>query len=157
LKSTEAYLDDYLDKYNELKKLNELWRMRVTPQQFLTEIDRIRAYGIEARKNNYHNEYAITQYEKGKVEIMLMNNLTIEEMKAQVAWLNISQEIEFANAMPQIKARLNTIKTPLKFADVRNIYQWLFRKQITLEMLPPLVLEDFSKTRQYKFWMQKRD
>lgn len=37
MKTNEEYLDAYLDKYNYLKKKNELWRLRVTPQQFLSE------------------------------------------------------------------------------------------------------------------------
>ncbi len=36
MKTTEEYFDDYLDKYNFLKKKNEIWRLRVTPQQFLS-------------------------------------------------------------------------------------------------------------------------
>lgn len=40
MKTTEEYLDDYLDKYNELKKKNELWRLRVTPEEFIAEVER---------------------------------------------------------------------------------------------------------------------
>ena len=76
MKATEDYIDDFLDKYNELIKKEELWRLRVTPQEFIAEIERIRKYGKEARKSNYLNEYHIQCNENGMVSNMLMDKVT---------------------------------------------------------------------------------
>ena len=156
MKTTEGYLDDYLDKYNELKKKNELWRLRVTPQKFLEEVEKIRVYSIEAKKNKSFNRYHIHKSETAAIEIMLMGAATHEEMKAQFERLDKAKKMEFAAEAPEIQQQVKTIITPLKLKDVINIYRWLFRNQITLEMLPNNVLEEFSKTRQYKTYLQKR-
>ena len=83
MKTTEEYFDDYLDKYNFLKKKNELWRLRVTPQQFLNEIKKIRERGKNARKEKYWNEYHIQRNEEASVSILLMDILTFEEAREQ--------------------------------------------------------------------------
>ena len=44
MKSNSEYLDDYFDKYNDLKAKGELWRMRCSPEEFLKMLDKIRAY-----------------------------------------------------------------------------------------------------------------
>ncbi len=64
MKTTEEYLDDYFDKQNELSKKGESWRLRVTVHEFLTEIERIREYGVKARQSNYLTEYHIQKNEE---------------------------------------------------------------------------------------------
>lgn len=83
MKTAEEFLDDYLDKYNELKKKNELWRLRVRPEEFLAEIERIRVYGIATRKSNYLTEYHIQRNEKAMISVMLMDRVTKEEFIEQ--------------------------------------------------------------------------
>lgn len=83
MKTTEEYLDDYLDKYNELKKKNELWRFRVRPEEFLAEIEKIRVYGIVERKSNYLTEYHIQRNEEEMISVMLMDRGTKEEFIKQ--------------------------------------------------------------------------
>jgi len=84
MKTTEEYLDDYLDKYNDLKRKDELWRLRVSPQEFLLEIERIREYGVKLRQSNYFTEYHIQCNEKEQIVVMLMNRVTSDEFIAQV-------------------------------------------------------------------------
>ncbi|MBX7109302.1 MAG: hypothetical protein K1X61_11700 [Chitinophagales bacterium] len=155
MKTTEDYLDDYLDKYNELKNKNELWRLRVTPEKFLAEIERIRAYGIEQRKSNYLNEYHIQRNQEGMIAVMLMDAMTLDEMIEQANRLSEAAKLQFAEEAPEVQKQVKKIQTPLKLDDSRRIYTWLFRKQITLEMLSKEVFEEFSKTRQYQSLINK--
>ncbi len=155
MKTTEEYLDDYFDKYNKLKKQNELWRLRVTPQEFLLEVERIRAYGIEQRKTKYLNEYHIQKNQEGMIAVMLMDAMTHLEIKEQFDRLDIECKIQYAIAAPEIQERLKKIQTPLKFNDVVSIYRWLFRKQITLDMLSKEVFEEFRNTRQYEVYIER--
>jgi hypothetical protein len=153
MKTAEEHLDDYLDKYNVLKKKNELWRLRVTPEKFLAEIERIRAYGIEQRKINYLNEYAIQKNQEGMIAIMLMDVMTKEETIAQFKRIAELNKKQFALEAPKVQERVKQIQTPLKFEDTKRICTGLFRKQITLEMLSKEVFEEFSKTPQYKSYL----
>ncbi len=155
MKTTEEYLDDYFDKYNKLKKQNELWRLRVTPQEFLLEVERIRAYGIEQRKRKYLTEYHIQKNQEGMIAVMLMDAMTHLEIKEQFDRLDIECKIQYAIAAPEIQERLKKIQTPLKFNDVVSIYRWLFRKQITLDMLSKEVFEEFRNTRQYEVYIER--
>jgi rubrerythrin len=155
LKTTGQYLADYLKKYNELASKNELWRLRVTEQEFVTEIEKIRAWGAEARKANYLNEYAITRGENGQVAVLLMNKLTPEEAREQIKRNAEAAALQFAEEAPQIQEQLKKIQTPLRFKDVTNLYSWLCRKQITMAMMPKEVLEAFSKTRQYQTLLKR--
>ena len=155
MKTTEDYIDDFLDKYNELIKKDELWRLRVTPQEFISEIERIRKYGKEARKSNYLNEYHIQCNEKGMVSNMLMDKVTREEFMEQCEILKEAAKKQFAEEAPLIQKQIKQIKTPLKFQEAVNIYRWLFRKQITLEMLSAEVLEEFKMTTQYEILLEK--
>ena len=74
MKATDEYLDDYFDKYNELKKKNDLWRLRVTPEEFLAKIVRIRVYGTEKRKNKYLNDFHVESTQDNMISILLMDN-----------------------------------------------------------------------------------
>ncbi len=65
-----------------------MWRLRVTEQEFLAEVEKIRALGAEARKSNYQNEFSIKSGEDGQVAILLMDTVTIEEAREQVKRLN---------------------------------------------------------------------
>ena len=150
MKSTEEYISDYLEKYTTLLKKGELWRLRVTLNEFIKEIERIREYGIEQRKSNYLNEYHIQSNQNGKIEVLLMNKVTWDEAKAQSDMLDKATKLEFAAEAPKVQERLEKIQTPLKFNDVVNIYRWLSRKQITLEMLSKDILNEFKETRQYR-------
>ena len=67
MKTNEEYLDDYFDKQNDLIRKGERWRLRVSPEEFIKEIERIRAYGIEARKSKELTEYHIQSNEDGMV------------------------------------------------------------------------------------------
>ncbi len=56
MKTTEAYLDDYLDKYNSLKSKNELWRLKYTSQEFLKIVERAKSRAAEDREMGSLNE-----------------------------------------------------------------------------------------------------
>jgi hypothetical protein len=157
MKTTEEYLDDYLDKYNNLKKKNELWRLRVSPQKFLSEIDKIRTYGVDARERKYLNEYHIHKNEESMIEIMLMNAMTIEEIKDQSNKISSACEFQFAAETLEIQEKLKGFQSPLNFNKVKNIYTWLIRKQITIDMLSKDVFEDFSKTRHYIIFSKRKN
>ncbi|MBK8451693.1 MAG: hypothetical protein IPL42_17435 [Saprospiraceae bacterium] len=155
MKTTEELFDRYLDKFNELKIKGELWRLRVKPDEFLAEVEKIRAYGIEQRKSNYKNEYHIQCNQESMIEIMLMDIPTYDEMKEQFDRLAKDAEVQFALEAPAVQLRLQRIQTPLNFNDVVNIYKWLLRKQINLQMLSKEVFEEFRNTRQFELLLKK--
>ncbi len=150
MKSTEEYINDYLEKYTSFLKKGELWRFRLTLNEFIKEIERIREYGIEQRKSNYLNEYHIQSNQNGMISIKLQGALTWEEMKAQVDKMTEASEIERAKEIPMILERIKHIQTPLKSEDIRRIYKWIFYKQITIEMLSENLLKEFKETKQYE-------
>jgi len=45
---------------------------------------------------------------------------------------------------------LELIQTPLNYRDTINIYKWLLRKQITVEMISENVFNEFAKTKHYE-------
>ena len=59
MESNEKYLEKYLLKKAELEKKGELWRLRVTQEEFLSEIQRLRKHEIDAKNNSTLNEYHI--------------------------------------------------------------------------------------------------
>jgi len=102
VKTTEEYLNDYFDKQNELSRKGERWRLRVTPEEFLAEIEKIRVFEIEKRKSNTLNEYHIQRSIQGMISIMLMNRVTLDEARDQFERLRKSSEEEFAQEAPEI-------------------------------------------------------
>ena len=158
MKSNEEYLNRYHQNKKILEEKDELWRLKLTEEEFISEIANIRRYGEEARKGNYLNEYHIQRNEEASVGVLLMNLMTKEESIEQMNRLAKQAGIQFAKEAPEIQKRVKLITTPLQFTDVVNIYRWLWRKQITLGMIPSDVLEEFMKTEQYrKFVREKAD
>ncbi|MGI6319698.1 MAG: hypothetical protein ACOXZK_01735 [Bacteroidales bacterium] len=149
MESDEKYLEEYLLKKAELEAKGELWRLRATQEEFLKEIQRLRKYEIDA-KNSTLNEYHIQRNIEGTISVMLMESCTLEEMKEQAKRINEESEKDFAEEAPMIKERLVLIETPLKFRDSANIYLWISRNQISIDMLPLKVKDEFTKTRHYK-------
>jgi hypothetical protein len=80
---------------------------------------------------------------------------TIEEVRAQITRLQKQSEKSFALAAPKAQEDLKKITTPLSFEYTVDIYRWLLRKQITLDMIPKDVLKEFKKTGQYKEAMRR--
>lgn len=149
MESNEKYLEKYLLKKSELEAKGELWRLRVTQEEFLSEIQRLRKYEIDMKRNSALNEYHIQRNIEGTISVMLMDSCTLEEMKEQAKRINEESEKDFAEEAPMIRELLLLIKTPLKFRDSAKIYLWIFRNQISIDMLPLKVKEDFLKTRHY--------
>ena len=131
MKPTEEYLKEYYDKLYELSSKGEEWRIGVTPEEFLLEIERIREYEICNANNKHLKEFHIQRNVEGMISVMLMDKVTLEEAKEQCVKLQKAAEKNFAEDVPEIKQRLKLIQTPLKFRDTVNIYKWLWRKQIT--------------------------
>lgn len=150
MESNEKYLEKYLLKKAELEKNGELWRLRVTQEEFLSEIEKLRKFEIERKENNTLNDYQIQQNIEETIFIMLMDSCTFEEMKEQTKRLNEENEKDFAEEAPMIRERLKLIKTPLKFRDSANIYRWIFRNQISIDILSLKVKDEFTKTRHYE-------
>ncbi len=150
MKTTEDYLDDYLDKYNLLKSKNELWRLKHTPQEFLKIVERAKSRAAEDREMGYLNEFHIQQNEINVIAVALQNKCTREEMKAQFDRFTESEEASYKREELQVQKKISELVSPLNFKDVVAIYKALFVKQITLDMIPAAVLPEFTKTRQYQ-------
>lgn len=149
MKTTEEYSNDYFDKLKELSSKGER-RIRLTHEEFLSEIERIRTYEIDMRKSELLNEYHIQRNVEGMISVMLMGSATLEEAREQCEIHRKSGEVFFAEEAPEIKLRLEQIQTPLSHRDTVNIYNWIARKQITIEMLSEAVFCEFAKTKHYK-------
>src|ERR1035437_2356960 len=96
MESNEKYLEKYFLKKMELEQKGELWRLRVTQVEFLTEIQRLREYEIDAKKNSKLNEYHIQRNIEGTIAVMLMDSFTLEEAKEQTKRQSEASEEEFA-------------------------------------------------------------
>lgn len=155
MKTTEEYSNDYFDKLNELSGKGEQWRIRVTHEEFLSEIEKIRAYEINVRKGKHLNEYHIQRNIEGMISVLLMDSVTIEEAREQFERLRKAGEESFADEAPEIKQRLEHIQTPLSYRDTVNIYKWLLRKQITVEMISENVFNEFTKTKHYEMIIRR--
>lgn len=149
MESDEKYLKDFLLKKAELQAKGELWRLRITQEEFLKEIQRLRKYEIDAKSGTL-NEYHIQRNITGTISILLMDAYTFEEMNKQSKRLDKEAKKHFAEEVQIIRERINLIKLPLRFRDSANIYRWIFRNQISFEMLPANVKEEFSKTNHYE-------
>ncbi len=150
MKTTEEYSNDYFDKLNELSSKGEQWRIQVTHEEFLSEIERIRASEKDMRKSEHLNEYHIQKNVEGMISFLLMDKATTEEAREQCESHRKANEESFAEEIPRIKQRLKQIQTPLSHRDSVNIYNWMMRKQITIEMLSETVFREFSKTKHYE-------
>jgi histidyl-tRNA synthetase len=150
MKSNQEYLEIFNLKKKELEERGELWRMRVSEDEFIVEIEKIRRYGIEARKNSKLNEYHIQRSEEAQVYVLLMEKSTKEEMIEQANLISKQAEEEHKQEIESILSSLEKLQTPLKFRDIINIYRWIFRKQISIEMLPDNVRDEFVKTKHYE-------
>lgn len=67
MKTTEDYLDDYLDKYNLLKSKNELWRLKHTPQEFLKIVERAKRRTTEDRERKYFAFVGVWSFSKYQI------------------------------------------------------------------------------------------
>lgn len=150
MKTMEDYLDDYLDKYNLLKSKNELWRLKHTPQEFLKIVEQAKSSAAEDRVMGYLTEFHIQQNEITVIAVALQNNCTREEMMAQFDRFKKSEEAFYKREAPRVQKRISELVSPLNFKDVVAIYKALFVKQITVDMIPAVVLPEFINTRQYQ-------
>ncbi len=150
MQSTEKYLKVYRTKKEELSKKNELWRLRITEEEFLKEIDRLKQYEKNNKESKHLNDYHIERNIDTCIEVMLMNKPTTEEVIAQITSMTKASEEQFVSEATEIQNKLPFIKIPLRSRDARNIYVWIFRKQISIDMLPLKVKDDFIKTKHYE-------
>ena len=149
MESYEKYLEKYLLKKKELEQKGELWRLRISQEEFFSEINRLREYETDAKIHSKLNEFHIQRNIEGTISTLLMETCTVEEMRGQMKKLNETSEKEFAEDAPMVREQLKSIKTPLKFRDAANIYRWIFRKQISIEILPDRVRDEFVNTHHY--------
>ena len=61
----------------------------------------------------------------------------------------------YAEDAPRLKAYVMNLKTPINFYDVIEIYNGLYRNQITVENIANDVLDEFKLTRQYRSLLKK--
>ena len=81
--------------------------------------------------------------------------ITYEEVREQANRLKKAGEERFKKEAPLIQNELlKLIKPPLSFFDKVHIYRWLFRNQITIEMLSKEVFDEFKETKQYENYIE---
>lgn len=79
-----------------------------------------------------------------------MKKVTLEEAKRQAEMLANHSKVKFVLDTPLIQEEVKKLQPPLTFEMARSIYRWLFRKQISIEMLPTGILEEFKKTEMFE-------
>ena len=106
---------------------------------------------------SYFNEYHKAESEKAMkaLEEMKKNPLTYEQIKAQFESIDKLAKEQFAEEAPNAQATVKLYKVPLKPRQLRQIYTWLFRNQITLDIIPIDILAVFKETRQYEIIIRK--
>jgi hypothetical protein len=81
--------------------------------------------------------------------------VALKEAREQANRLQKAGEERFKKEAPLIQNELlKLIKPPLSFFDKVHIYRWLFRNQITIEMLSKEVFDEFKETKQYENYIE---
>jgi ribonucleotide reductase alpha subunit len=150
MESNDFYLIEYDRKVETLTKKNELWRLRVTRQEFINKVEELRIYEVEAKERKYLNDYHIESNIKGSISIMLMDTPTIEEAMEQAERLRKEAEKYFAEEAPEIREIVRKFELPLDKRKKRFIYSSIFRNQITIDDLQTSIKEEFIKTDTYE-------
>lgn len=150
MKTTEELFDDYLDVYNDLKRKNELWRLKVSPHEFLEKVKSLNEKVNETKKGS-PQELAI-RIRKYNIEIakLLSINPTINEVRKQIETINKSSQIAFEKEKENIKYQIQKIELPLTSKELINIYKWIGRNQIAFSDLPLPIQEEFKQTSKYQ-------
>lgn len=156
METNQIYLIDYDSKVEKLKTKDELWRLRVTREEFISKLEELRIYEKEAKERKYFNDYHIERSIKGSIAIMLMDALTFEEAMAQSKILKKEAEKQFAIEAPEMKVLVRKLELPLTIPKKRFIYSSLFRKQITLDDLQISVKDEFKNTEQYESLLKRK-
>ncbi len=81
-------------------------------------------------------------------------SFTLQEKREQFTRLKKEAEIQFVKDAPAVQEYVKIIKVPLKLYEKANIYRFLCRNQITLDMLPKDVLDEFKSTRMYEEYLK---
>jgi len=92
---------------------------------------------------------------RAKAALAKQGPVSLEKMKAQAEKSRKHSEEAFARDAPKIQKGLKELTTPLSFNDTVHIYKWLYRKQITLEMLPGNIREEFLNSQQYQVYLAR--
>ena len=155
MKLVEDYFDDYLDRYNILLKRNELWRLKLTPIQFIQKVEEIKLHGNEARKRGLLNEYHIERNEMGKISILLMDKLTWEEVMNDIDRLKKLKKEFIDEEALEIHKYLKGIRTPLDREIIRVIHSGLIHNQISLLSIPQHLLDEFIETEHFRIFLKR--
>lgn len=86
----------------------------------------------------------------------MTNNPTIEEKLAQAERRKKSKEKYYLTQAPLVQEFVVALKTPINFHQVVEIFNGLIREQITFEMIPQDVLEEFVLTRQSRAVIKRK-
>jgi hypothetical protein len=150
MKTTEELFDDYLDVYNDLKRKNELWRLKVSPNEFLEKVKSLNEE-VNETKNGSPLELAM-RIRKFKIEIakLVSSRLTNDEIKKQFEAINKATQITFELEKESIKNQINKIESPITSKERINIYKWIGRNQIAFSDLPNHIQEEFKQTSKYQ-------
>jgi len=105
---------------------------------------------IASIKNRYPKVSFAEASMLGLAQLANQRIFTLEEKREQADRLAKGAEKHFALEAPEVQEELKQITTPLSFEYTVAICRWLYRKQITMEMIPKDVLTEFKKTRHYE-------
>lgn len=149
MKSIEDYIDDYLDKYNKLSKEEGIRVLKFTPEEFIRRAEEIQAFQMEFNQKGYFNERKIAREVDSMFRLLLQDEVIENGSNEQFEERKKARAEHYARDAPKIQAYIKGIQAPVEFGDVVILYNALSRNQITLEMIPSDVLEEFKQTRQF--------
>ncbi len=86
------YFDDYLDAYNFYRKFGENFRLKITPVEFIEQVEILNTYINEIRSCGHYTEYDLQLIKKRFIETLLETVVTPEELLAKINSLEESDQ-----------------------------------------------------------------
>jgi hypothetical protein len=152
MKTNEELLTDYQNVLNFLESKGELWRMKYSKELYLLELEKIRDIELNHTWfSDIHKQSSINTL----LEILLQPKLTREETKTQMLRMKNAANIQFLTNAPSVQNRMRILTLPRNLATLKSIYSALYRKQITLDILPVDVQKEFKESRIGQNWLKK--
>lgn len=149
MQSNEHYLKRYDDNMKSYTEKGEPWRMKISREEFIQELERFRKQEAESMARGYLTPYNIQSNIEGSISILLMPILTMEEAVAQMKRHNEITDAYFAEAAPRIKKEIQMLSLPLDKRKIQKICAALFRKQIEEADIPSDLFEVLKEERMY--------
>ena len=145
----EHFLKQYDDLIKSYAEKGELWRMKMTREEFEEKLEAFRKQEAQDMLRKDVNLFSIQSNIEASISILLMPIMTMEEIKAHFKRNKEITDAYFAEAAPQIKKEIQKLDLPLDRRKMQKICAALFRKQIIESDIPEAIYEELKETRMF--------